>query len=196
MHFLDLRSSLRFKFNTPPTHTHTIALQHNSLIALQHTQRWVIQPPVHALREFCFSTNMAKVTWQYRVRYLIQYRFFKQKHYSKGLDIHREVALLPFGTSRLFSPCIKSLGCVTMYCYMVDHHISHPDYDIYFITIVLTPRNILSDNNNLLILYIKYVLKILTPRKYKKLSKGRILSVNMPQSGRNKAEKAPNIDYL
>ncbi len=44
--------------------------------------------------------------------------------------------------------------------------------EICFITKVPTPKNILSDNKNLLILFnIKYVLKILTHRKYKKLSK-------------------------
>ncbi len=43
--------------------------------------------------------------------------------------------------------------------------------EIYFIPKVLTPRNILSDNTNLLILYTKYILKFLAHRKYKELSK-------------------------
>ena len=43
--------------------------------------------------------------------------------------------------------------------------------EIYFITIVPTPRNILSNNTNLLILYTKYILKIFAHRKYKELSK-------------------------
>ena len=43
--------------------------------------------------------------------------------------------------------------------------------EIYFITKVPTPRNILSDNTNLLILHTKFILKILALRKYKELSK-------------------------
>ncbi len=43
--------------------------------------------------------------------------------------------------------------------------------EIYFITKVPTPKNILSDNTNLLILYTKYIIKILARRKYKELSK-------------------------
>ncbi len=43
--------------------------------------------------------------------------------------------------------------------------------EIYFIKKIPTPRNILSDNTNLFILYTKYILKILARRKYKELSK-------------------------
>ncbi len=56
--------------------------------------------------------------------------------------------------------------------------------EIYFITKVPTSRNILTNNTNVLILKMKYILIILTHRKYKRLSKGRLLSVNMPQSRR------------
>ncbi len=43
--------------------------------------------------------------------------------------------------------------------------------EIYFITKVPTPRNILSDNTKLLILYTKNILKIVAHQKYKELSK-------------------------
>ncbi len=66
----------------------------------------------------------------------------------------------------------KLLGCFrqdVLICGRSPHFSA--ENEIYFITKVHTPRNILSDNINLLILYIIYILKILARRKYKKLWK-------------------------
>ncbi len=46
-----------------------------------------------------------------------------------------------------------------LYWYVADDHILHRKWKIYFITTVPTPKKILSDNENLYILYKKYVQK-------------------------------------
>ena len=88
--------------------------------------------------------------------------------------------VLPFGTPLLFSPCITYLGCKTMYGYEADNASwPHPPLEMKFTSLQLKvplPRNILSNNKKLYIyLCTKYVLKILTYRNYKKVSKRKIL---------------------